>query len=295
MNILYLSSERGIELENKHKVMYLDHTSKAGDNFPVEVYEKIREFKPDLLLEREFNNGLAKYPDIAQFIKDEFPKCKRAVWLIDSHVQLQWHKDYSPLFDYVFVAISKYVPILAAHHRSIDSKSKVFWLPVSYPGRRDAVVRNQGRVPFDIVFVGRWGKWFGERNRLIELLKDQYKEKFFAITDYANMEEYLRQGIISFNRTFSDDMNFRVFESIANGVELVTNDVPDLHLIKGLEERINIYHNDQELLDLIDFILLQKVQHDVIRTQIWVQNHHCTIHRHNSLLKMLETNIQEEF
>ena len=90
-------------------------------------------------------------------------------------------------------------------------------------------------------------------------------------------------------------MNFRVFETIANGVELVTNDVPDLHLVEGLAKRINIYHNDQELLDLIDYILIEKVQHDVIRNQIWIQNHHCLIHRQHSLLEMIKTNKQGDF
>ena len=199
MKILYLSQERGIDLEAEHEIMYLDHSLKVNGKFPLKIYEDIKAFNPDMLIEREFNNGLAKYPEIITWIAQEFPKCIKAIWLIDSHVQLQWHKDYSPLFDYVFVAISKYVPIIASHLRQIDSKAKVFWLPLCYPFNRKKVVRNLGRVPFDIVFVGRWGGFSDERTRLIELLKEQYGEKFFAITDYCNMEEYLRQGIISFN------------------------------------------------------------------------------------------------
>jgi hypothetical protein len=295
MRILYLSQERGVDLEKKNEIMYLDHTSKVGGHFPIEIYNQINEFKPELLLEREFNDGMAKYPDIVSHIKDNFPDAPRAVWLIDSHCNLDWHLTYAPLFTHVFVAVSMYQPIIAAHLKKIGSDSKCYWLPLCYPYPKDRIKRNKSHVPFDIVFVGRWGKWFDNRTRLLELLKDQYGDKFFNITDYNNMEEYLRQGIISFNCAINGDMNFRVFETLANGVELVTDDVPDLHLIKGLEHRINIYHNDQELLDMCDEILDGKRENDVIRSQIWVQDHHCLINRHREILKMIKTGEQVQY
>jgi spore maturation protein CgeB len=296
MNILYLSKERDIDLAKKHKIMYLDHTFKnlAGD-FPDWLLEQIRKFKPDLVLEREFNDGVSKYPELIEFITKEFPICKKAVWLIDSHCNLEWHQAYAPLFDYAFIAISRYVPIIAGHLKKIGAKTKCFWLPLCYPFPVSKVIRNKGKVPFDIVFVGRWGKWFEERTRLIEMLKEHYGDGFFAITDYSNMETYLRQAIISFNRSIYDDMNFRVFESLANGVELVTNDVQDLHLIGGLAERISIYQDDKDLIDKCDQILEGELEHDVILNQIWISLHHCLIHRHNELLKMMETGEQHQY
>lgn len=295
MRILYLSLERNIDLAKKHEILYLDYTHKVDGEFDKLVYDKILEFKPDMLIEREFNDGKSKYPEIVSFVGKNLPECKKAIWLIDSHCNLQWHLDYSPLFDYVFVAISRYQPIIASHLRQVQSKTKCFWLPLCYPYSTDKIKRNKSQVPFDIVFVGRWGKGFEERTRLIELLKDQYNDKFFAITDYCNMEEYLRQGFISFNRSVADDMNFRVFETLANGVELVTNDVPDLHLINGLTSKINIYHNDQELLDMCDSILDGEIENDVIKSQIWIQNHHCLIHRHQEILKMIKTGEQVKY
>lgn len=294
--ILYLSLERGVDLEKKHQIMYLDFSSKVNGQFPAKVYEDIVAFDPDFLIEREFNDGESKYPDIVQFVANRINKCIRCVWLIDSHLQADWHIEYSKLFDYAFCAISSFVPVLAGKMREAGVKTKCFWLPLCYPFSIDKIKRNKSHVPFDIVFVGRWGdRWFIERNRLIALLQEQYGERFFPITDYMNMEEYLRQGVISFNCSISYDMNFRVFETLANGIELVTNDVPDLHLIKSLTERINIYHNDEEMLDQIDSILDCKLEHDVIKSQIWVQNWHCLIHRHKSILRMVASNKQEEF
>lgn len=275
--------------------MYLDYTLKEGDEFPSSIYEEILEFKPDMVIEREFNDQKSKYLDIVSFVTKNFPECKKSVWLIDSHCNLDWHLAYAPFFDYAFVAISRYQPIIAGHLQNIGAKTKCFWLPLCYPYQRKKVKRNKSRVPFDIVFVGRWGKWFDERTRLLDLLREQYGDKFFNITDYSNMDSYLRQGIISFNCSVADDMNFRVFESLANGLELVTNDVPDLHRISSLNRRINIYHDDQELLDMCDDILDGKLENDVIRNQIWIQNKHCLINRHKEIIKMVETGVQVEY
>jgi len=289
--ILYLSLERKIDLEKKHEVMYGDYTMMSEA-----FYRKVLEFQPDFLIEREFNDGKSKYPDLVKYVREMIPQCRRIIWLIDSHVQSAWHIEYALLFDYAFCAISSFVPVLAGKMREVGAKTKCFWLPLCYPQSIDRIKRNKSKVPFDIVFVGRWGdKYFIKRNRRIKLLQKRYKSKFFAITDYLNMEDYLRQGVISFNSSFSYDLNFRVFETIANGIELVTNDVPDLHLVKDLVDRINIYHNDEEMFNMIDLILSGKLEHDVIKSQIWVQMHHSLIHRHKAILKMVANNKQEEF
>jgi glycosyltransferase involved in cell wall biosynthesis len=296
MNILYLSYERDIDLEKNHNVYYLDCTMKMVDGkYPKQVFDGIMNLNPDVVIEREFNDKKAMYVDIIRFIAKNLPNCKRAVWLIDNHCNFEWHKQYAPLFDYAFVAISKFRPMLYSHLRNLGCETKVFWLPVCYPYRMDKIIRNKSHVPFEIVFVGRWDGYFKRRTNLIHKLQENYGERFFPITDYSNMEDYLRQGIISFNCSLQDDMNFRVFESMANGVELVTDDVPDLHLIHGLVDRINIYKKDEDLIKLIDSILDMRRENDVIRTQIWVQNHHCLVNRHKEILEMINTNVQHKY
>lgn len=294
MRILYLSLERNIDLEQYHQVMYLDYSDinrfkDAGDL--TTLYGRIFDFQPDLVIEREFNDGKSKYPGIIKWVKENLPKCQTAVWLIDNHCNASWHYDYAPLFDHVFVAISAFKPMLKSKYKDM----KIHWLPLCYPLQQKRIVRNKGHIDYDVVFVGRWGKWFPERTDLIRKLQARYGNEFFTITDYANMEENLRKGIISFNRSLSSDMNFRVWESLANGVELVTNDVPDLHLIKGLPDKINIYHDEDELFTLIDAIVDGELANDVIKNQIWVQNHHCLIHRHQAMLEMISSGNQMEF
>jgi hypothetical protein len=267
----------------------------AVGKYPQQVFDGILNLKPVMVIEREFNDGKAMYVDIIRFITKNFPECKKAVWLIDNHCNFEWHKQYAPLFDYAFVAISKFRPILASHLKQIGSKTQVFWLPLCYPYRMDKILRNKSHVPFEIVFVGRWDGFFKKRTEYIKKLQERYGERFFPITDYANMEDYIRKGIISFNCSLLGDMNFRVFETMANGVELVTDDVPDLHLIQGLMDRINVYKDEKSLYKLIDNILDMRRENDVIRTQIWIQNHHCLIHRHKEILEMIKINEQRQY
>ena len=46
---------------------------------------------------------------------------------------------------------------------------------------------------------------------------------------------------------------------------------------------------------MIDSILEGEIEKDVIKNQIWIQNHHCLIHRHKEILKMIKTGEQVKY
>jgi hypothetical protein len=287
MRILYLSLERHLELEDSHVIKYLDYNELYQRGLSA-ILDEIAAFKPDILIEREFNDGLSLYTDLVAWVKANLPHCVRAVWLIDTHVAYLRHRDYAPLFDFCFLAISEFVDEFRGY-------TKAFWLPLCYPQRSDRIKRNKGRVKHDIVFVGRWGGFFKERTRYVEFLQKTYGKQFYAVTDYDNMEDIIRNSVISFNCSLGDDLNFRVWETLANGVELLTNPVPDLYKIEGLIPRIHVYHNEAELTKAIDSILEGVLEKETIKNQLWTQRFHSLIHRHRSLLRMIETGAQEEF
>lgn len=149
MRILYLSLERNLELEDSHVIKYLDYHDLHEKGLSA-ILDEIAAFRPDLLLEREFNDGVSLYTDLVAWVRANLPNCVRAVWLIDTHVAYLRHKDYAPLFDYCFLAISQFVDEFKGY-------TQAFWLPLCYPQRSDRIKRNKGRVKHDIVFVGRWG------------------------------------------------------------------------------------------------------------------------------------------
>jgi spore maturation protein CgeB len=289
MKILYLSYENQIDLEKEHDVFYLNRF-KMND---MDWRRAVDEFDPELVLEREFNDGMAVYTDVYEWMRANHPHCRLAVWLIDTHVSYERHLEYAKHFDYIFIAISSYV----YQFREVFG-DKVFWLPVCYPYPRDEIRRNYGPIIRDIVFVGNVDnikKWFPERSEHIEFLRDHYKDKFYAVTDYDNMKEIIRTAKVSFNYCIRDDMNFRVFETLGLGTELVTNDVSDLHKILGLTDRISIYRDKSDLVRIIDGILDNSSTTDTLEAQEWVKARHTYHHRCKSMLKMMATNQQEYF
>lgn len=289
--ILYLSLERNIDLEKYHFVKYLDYNEilRLGNDGTMTF---IKEFNPEVVIEREFNDAKSLYDDLIRWIKANISGVTTAMWMIDSHCLMTRHKMLAGIFDYCFVSIYR------AYQEIAKINKNTFWLPLCYPQRRDKIQRNKEKVEHDITFVGRWNTVTGgyfKRAELLEEFKKEFKEKCFFITDYENMEDIYRHSFIALNYSLANELNFRVFEVIANGPELVTDYVPDIDLIKDLKSKVCVFTNLQSAKVNTLRLLEGKVEHDVIRNQIWIQNHHCLIHRHLAMIRMMETGIQEDY
>lgn len=297
MRILYLSYERGIELEDftlsngkriKHQIMYtdIDEIRKEGLNT---VIRWVKEFDPQLILEREFNDGKAIYTDLLQHFQD----VKKAIWLIDTHCSWERHKEYAKQFDFVFLAISSFVEPMKKELRH----DRVYWLPLCFPNRSDSIHLNYSDIKYPISFVGRFGKSHPERTLYLSALKQKYDDAFHCITDYDNMFAITKRSKIGFNHSLNDDLNFRVWEIMGSGTELVTDDVTDLYKISGLISRIHIYYDFDGLTDIIDRILVNdpSTTRNTLDNQKWVKSKHSLVHRHLALLEMMKGGIQVEY
>lgn len=283
MKIIWLGLEQKLinrYVEQEHQFLIFNR-----DTFSM---EKLEEFKPDLIIEREFNDNKSIYTDEMIFVKKHYPKIKRAVWLIDTHVQFARHLKYAENFDYIFLAISRFVPIF----KNLFKNKHIFWLPLCYP----VVTLPPNQIEkrkHKISFVGRWGKTlFKERTQLVERLKQE--PYFYAITDYQNCYKIMSDSEISFNRSLSEDMNFRVFEALACGSEVVTNLVPDLLNIEGLEEQIHIYKNDSEVFPMIKELVSDKRRFKGTPEshRKWVASKHLLFHRISDCIRMIQSGLQ---
>ena len=294
MRILYLSYERGLEIaERGHEVLYTDIEQIRTKGFE-QVKQEIRDFRPELVIEREFNDGKASYEMVYDFLREAFPKAPRCWWWIDSHLNFDQRIDYARRFDYLFLAVSVNVERL----RKSLGHQRVFWLPLCWPYRADAILPNHEEKTQPIVFVGRWDKEnFPDRTAYIERLREHYGGAFLALTDYEKMLTIIRGSRVAFNCAIRGDLNFRVFEVLGSATELVTDDVPDLHKIRGLEEKLTIYKDWNDLVAKIDRLLANdpRATHDTLKTQQWVKERHCLVHRHQALLEMVATGTQKEF
>lgn len=297
MRILYLSYERGIELEDfrlpngtrvKHQVMYTDIDEIRKEGLTT-VVSWVREFKPQLIIEREFNDGKAVYTDLLT----QFPQVKKAVWLIDTHCSLARHREYARNFDYVFLAISSYLDemkVSLGHER-------VYWLPLCYPNRSDSIHLNYNEVKYPISFVGRFGATHPERTVYLAALAERYGKAFLCLTDYTNATAITKRSKIGFNHSLDDDLNFRVWEIMGAGTEVVTDEVTDIGKIRELTHRIHVYHDFPELVDIIDRIMVDdpSTTKNALDNQKWVKNRHCLVHRHLAILDMISSEVQHEF
>lgn len=296
MRIVYLSYERGLELAEKgHGIMHVDANTIEEQGLE-ETVKAICAFEPNLILEREFNDVKAIYTALHEKLKAECPKAIRAMWFIDTHVSHDRHLEYAKNFDVVFLAISKFVP----KFKELLGEERAFWLPLCWPYRSDAIHRNYSLIDCPVSFVGRWKeleKWFPERAWYIGKLKERLGPNFYAVTDYQNMLSIVKRSKVSFNYCIAGDLNFRVFEVLGCGTELVTNDVPDLHKIHGLAEKLTIYKDIDDLLEYIYRLLGNDptVSHNTLQTQQWVKERHCLVNRHLQLLDMVEGRGQISF
>lgn len=274
MRILALTYERDWELEaDGHEILYIDRNEIDRRGWP-SVLADISSFAPELIIEREFNDGRAIY----DIIYRHFAEIPKAWWWIDSHIAYEGRKDYAKNFDYVFLAVSRNVEPLKAYL----GHDRVYHLPLCWPYRSDLISLDDPPKDYPISFVGRWkeiARWFPERQDYVDKLQDHYGDRFHAVTDYEHMLSILRRSQVSFNYAIRNDLNFRFFEVLGCGAQLVTNPVSDLFQIDGLEQRLSLYRNFSDLTAQIDDLLSGKTKHDTQDNRRWIQQHHCLVHR----------------
>jgi len=273
MKILWIGLERNLGIEKDHQVLILNK-----DNWD---YNSVVEFKPDILIEREFNDKKYIYTDEVKFVKNKFPECKTIFWAIDTHLLLSWHKEYSLLFDYTFLAVSKYV----------KEFKRALWLPLCFPASDMPNYNIEKKYP--IGFIGRYNiTYLEERTAFLKKIKSEYKSLCHFETDYKSVYQKMSQCFIMLNKSIRDDLNYRVFEALACKNTLVTNSVPDLYKIKGLAERVCIYKTNEGAVDCIRNIIKDNI---IYSDTEYISKGHLLYHRINKLLSMVKTGKQEEF
>ena len=171
-----------------------------------------------------------------------------AWWAIDTHLDFDWYAEKGVDFDFVFAAQRDGAERL----RSVGICS-VAWLPLACDPE---IHRPHNVVPeYNLCFVGHM--FPGERERLVRELARRFAPMFVGRAFFDDMARTYSQSRIVFNRSIRNDINMRVFEALACGSLLVTNDLTD----NGQEElfrngrHLVTYSNDAELIDRVDHYL----------------------------------------
>src|SRR6476659_3754244 len=131
MKICYLSYQKILDL-HEHQIYctYIDAIEVRG--WAV-VVEEITAFRPDVIIEREYNDGRALYIPLLKAVKEAVPEVIRAKWFIDTHVVEKMHTLYAQHVDVGFFALSR----ATESFQSLMGKDNAFWLPLCWPDRAD--------------------------------------------------------------------------------------------------------------------------------------------------------------
>lgn len=273
MKILWLGLEHHLG-ENAHQVLIMNKS-----DFKMDI---VKMFDPDIIIEREFNDGVHLWGEEVGELKKWKPEIKTAVWLIDTHVGHERHKNYIKNFDFVFMAISEFADEFQSYH------PHVYWLPLCFPS--PVLPKNEKNI-YPIGFVGRVIPEMRRRVDLLDRLKDHYAGRFYAVTDYEHVYQTMSSCTIMVNQSFANDLNFRVFEALACGNILVTNSVPDIEKIQTLKDRVYIFHDPKGAIPLIDSLLMAAPDGEAYRqiedNRTFIAENHMIQHRVNRMIDII--------
>ena len=243
---------------------------------------QIQAFAPDLIIEREYNDSVALYTKLYE----AFPKVHKAWWWIDAHVLYEYRKPYARNFDTLFLAVSRFVDKAQA-----EIGRRAFWLPLCCPWEASGCIPPPPVKDLDIVFVARTNpvKSFGRRLAAIADMNGAFGEQFLY-RETPDMVNLVRRAKVGFNNAYNQDLNFRVFETLGLGTELLTDNVPDLWDIPGLADKINVYDNRNEMIEMAQHMLDGNLLHLMDHTQEWIRKNHCIEHRYRQMIKEIQCN-----
>lgn len=219
---------------------------------------KVEHFRPGELstIPRQgFDLYLQIDDGLAYHLPPELHPC--AWWAIDTHMNFDWCLTKARDFDFVFAAQYDGTQELRDH-----GIATVSWLPLAAdPKLHRPFALTQ---TYDVCFVGN--VFPGPRAELLKLIQQRFPNIFVGHRYFEEMARTYSASKIVFNRSIKNDVNMRVFEALACGGFLLTNDLSD----NGQEElfkdgvHLGTYHGPEDLLDKIGYYL----SHEKVRKKI---------------------------
>ncbi|MBI3118761.1 MAG: glycosyltransferase, partial [Candidatus Hydrogenedentes bacterium] len=189
-----------------------------------------------------------------------FPKL---AYLIDTHIATELRVDMARKFDVVFVAQKGQIE----HFRQAGIKS-IYWLPLACDPELHAVGEQGGprsKRIYDVAYVGSLSTTEGERRpKLLAAVAERFPNHRIGKFWPEEMARIYARSKIVVNACHNRDVNMRVFEGMASGALLITDEADGLEDLFEEGKHFVVYHRDDDLLDLIAYYL----EHEEEREQI---------------------------
>ena len=180
-----------------------------------------------------------------------------AYWAIDTHLDPVWHAHKGRQFDLVFAAQRDGAESL--RRAGINSSA---WLPLACDPELHG--KHEVAEQYDVAFVGN--VFPGPRADLLNLIRRKYPNSFIGQCYFEEMAKTYSAARTVFNRSITNDVNMRVFEGLASGSLLVTNDLSENGLAEIFRDGVHLatYRDHEDLLDKLAFYL----RRDSLREEI---------------------------
>jgi hypothetical protein len=206
-----------------------------------------------------------------------------AWWAIDTHVSFDRCLRKARHFDLVFAAQRDGAEAL--RRGGIASAS---WLPLAC----DPEIHRKHEVDkqYDIAFVGN--VFPGPRAELLNLVRRKCRSAFVGQCYFDDMARTYSASRTVFNRSIKNDVNMRVFEGVACGSLLLTNDLANNGQAELFRDGVHLatYRDPDELLDKLAYYLRREVLREKIAAAGAAEalSKHTYSHRMERLLREVE-------
>ncbi len=173
----------------------------------------------------------------------------KVAYLIDVHVIPELRLAMARHFDVVFLAQKAYVlPFRNAGIRH------AYWMPLAcWPPLHDVGPRDRH---YDVAYVGGLNAEEGDRRRLLmEEVATRFPNHWIGKAWPQDMARIYAESKIVANSCINRDVNMRVFEALASGALLITDEAEGLEDLFEDRKHLVIYHDDAELPGLIAYYL----------------------------------------
>jgi 2-polyprenyl-3-methyl-5-hydroxy-6-metoxy-1,4-benzoquinol methylase len=235
-------------------------------------------------LSRIPRDGFDLYLHIDDGIRYRLPADLRpsAWWVIDTHMDFAWDLEKARDFDFVFVAQKDGAAQLRA-----GGIASAQWLPLAC----DPEIHRPHPVEktFDVGFVGNL--CVGPRTELLERILKEYPQSFVGHAYFEEMARVYSASKIAFNRSVRNDVNMRVFEALACGTLLLTNDLAENGQAELFQDGVHLatYHDADELFEKLWYFLQHEQERDRIARagREAVVGAHTYLHRMQTILNVV--------
>lgn len=200
----------------------------------------------------------------------EFLDMPKIAYLIDVHVIPEYRLAMARHFDVVFLAQKAYVlPFREAGIRH------TYWMPLAcWPPLHDLGPRERH---YDVAYVGGLSTEESDRRRvLMDGVAARFPNHRIGKAWPEEMAQIYAESRIVANACINRDVNMRVFEALASGALLITDEAEGLEDLFEDRKHLVIYRNDAELPGLIDYYL----QHSEERERIAAAGRELVLREH---------------